>query len=175
MAMIYARISDPEVRRQYEQALTNGARIAGPAAEALLHGKLDTQRFTGSSRPSSNLATACACRLKAPANVTWCPPARSSLRPPSTRHGCAHGSKRKRCSFKMRDNGAGKGRLSGIKRLVDVSSNCCQRLHRTAAAVPAMMACHSLPARVKGVIECHRSRSNNPAPPFGRFPIVHDE
>jgi integrase len=41
MAMIYARISDPEVRRQYEQALTNGARIAGPAAEALLHGKLD--------------------------------------------------------------------------------------------------------------------------------------
>ena len=26
---------------QYEQALTNGARIAGPAAEALLHGKLD--------------------------------------------------------------------------------------------------------------------------------------
>ena len=38
--MIYARISDPEVRRQYEQALTNGARIAGPAAEALLHGKL---------------------------------------------------------------------------------------------------------------------------------------
>jgi integrase len=41
MAMIYARISDPEVRRQYEQALTNGARIAGPAAEALLHSKLD--------------------------------------------------------------------------------------------------------------------------------------
>jgi len=41
MAMIYARISDPEVRRQYEQALTNGARIAGPAAEALLHGKLN--------------------------------------------------------------------------------------------------------------------------------------
>jgi hypothetical protein len=41
MAMIYARISDPEVRRQYEQALANGARIAGPAAEALLHGKLD--------------------------------------------------------------------------------------------------------------------------------------
>jgi integrase len=41
MAMIYARVSDPEVRRQYEQAITNGARIAGPAAEALLHGKLD--------------------------------------------------------------------------------------------------------------------------------------
>ena len=41
MAMIYARISDPEVRRQYESALANGNRIAGPAAEALLHGKLD--------------------------------------------------------------------------------------------------------------------------------------
>jgi integrase len=41
MAMIYARISDPEVRRQYESALANGNRIAGPAAEALLNGKLD--------------------------------------------------------------------------------------------------------------------------------------
>ena len=39
--MIYARISDPEVRRQYESALANGNRIAGPAAEALLNGKLD--------------------------------------------------------------------------------------------------------------------------------------
>jgi hypothetical protein len=41
MAMIYARISDPEVRRQYESALAEGSRIAGPAAEAFLHGKLD--------------------------------------------------------------------------------------------------------------------------------------
>jgi hypothetical protein len=41
MAMIYARISDPEVRRQYESALANGKRIAGPAAEALLNGKLE--------------------------------------------------------------------------------------------------------------------------------------
>jgi hypothetical protein len=41
MAMIYARISDPEVRRQYESALANGNRIAGPAAEALLSGKLE--------------------------------------------------------------------------------------------------------------------------------------
>jgi hypothetical protein len=32
MAMTYARISDPEVRRQYEIALTNG--IAGPAEGA---------------------------------------------------------------------------------------------------------------------------------------------
>lgn len=36
MAMIYTRISDPEVRRQYEAALTAGHRIAGSAAETLL-------------------------------------------------------------------------------------------------------------------------------------------
>src|SRR6202007_173527 len=41
MAMIYARMSDPEVRRQYESALASGIRIAGPAAEALLSGKLE--------------------------------------------------------------------------------------------------------------------------------------
>ncbi len=41
MAMIYARISDPEVRRQYESALAGGNRIAGPAVEALLSGKLE--------------------------------------------------------------------------------------------------------------------------------------
>ena len=34
MAMTYARISDHEVRRQYEIALTNGSRIAGPAEDA---------------------------------------------------------------------------------------------------------------------------------------------
>ena len=34
MAMTYARISDPEVRRQYEIALTNGSRVAGPAEDA---------------------------------------------------------------------------------------------------------------------------------------------
>jgi integrase len=41
MALIYARLSDPEVRRQYEEALTRGTGIAGPAAEALLTGSLD--------------------------------------------------------------------------------------------------------------------------------------
>ncbi|WP_277524382.1 tyrosine-type recombinase/integrase [Arthrobacter sp. ES3-54] len=43
MSMIYSRISDPEVRRQYEDALASGNRIAGPAAEALLSGRLDDQ------------------------------------------------------------------------------------------------------------------------------------
>jgi len=43
MSMIYSRISDPEVRRQYEVALTAGNRMAGPAAEALMNGKLDDQ------------------------------------------------------------------------------------------------------------------------------------
>ena len=41
MSLIYSRISDPAVRRQYEAALTSGNRIAGPAADALLHNKLD--------------------------------------------------------------------------------------------------------------------------------------
>lgn len=43
MSLIYSRLSDPEVRRQYEEALSNGTRIAGPAAEILLTGKLDTE------------------------------------------------------------------------------------------------------------------------------------
>ena len=34
MATIYARISDPEVRRQYESALANGSRIAGPCGRS---------------------------------------------------------------------------------------------------------------------------------------------
>lgn len=43
MSLIYSRISDPEVRKQYETALASGARIAGPAADALLHDRLDDQ------------------------------------------------------------------------------------------------------------------------------------
>jgi integrase len=43
MSMIYSRISDPEVRRQYESALASGNRIAGPAADALMNGRLDDQ------------------------------------------------------------------------------------------------------------------------------------
>ncbi|BCW77868.1 tyrosine-type recombinase/integrase [Arthrobacter sp. NicSoilB11] len=43
MSMIYSRISDPVVRRQYEEALASGTRIAGPAAEALIKGRLDDE------------------------------------------------------------------------------------------------------------------------------------
>jgi hypothetical protein len=43
MSLIYSRLSDPEVRRQYEEALSNGTRIAGPAADGLLTGKLDSE------------------------------------------------------------------------------------------------------------------------------------
>jgi len=39
--MIYSRISDPEVRRQYENALASGSRIAGPAAVRLQARTLD--------------------------------------------------------------------------------------------------------------------------------------
>ncbi|MEV8133523.1 tyrosine-type recombinase/integrase [Pseudarthrobacter oxydans] len=41
MSMIYSRISDPVVRRQYEEALASGNQMAGPAAEALMNGTLD--------------------------------------------------------------------------------------------------------------------------------------
>ena len=41
MAVIYSRIADAEVRRQYESALTSGRRLAGPAAEAVLNNQLD--------------------------------------------------------------------------------------------------------------------------------------
>ena len=41
MSMIYSRISDPEVRRQYENALASGSRIAGPAAVRLQARTLD--------------------------------------------------------------------------------------------------------------------------------------
>lgn len=41
MSVIYSRISEPEVRRQYEDALVPGGRIAGPAAEMLRTGELD--------------------------------------------------------------------------------------------------------------------------------------
>lgn len=43
MSMIYSRISDPEIRKQYEAALAGGRRIAGPAAEALMHDALDAK------------------------------------------------------------------------------------------------------------------------------------
>jgi integrase len=42
MSLIYARITDPEIRRQYEAALADGGRIAGPAADALLHHSMDS-------------------------------------------------------------------------------------------------------------------------------------
>jgi len=70
MSMIYSRISDPEIRRQYEDALASGNRIAGPAAEALLAGKLDEPALhwlqTNFLKLNSNSATAYACPQKDP-------------------------------------------------------------------------------------------------------------
>ncbi|RRB80684.1 integrase, partial [Escherichia coli] len=40
MSMVYARISDPEVLRDYRAVLGPGAVIAGPGAEALRTGRL---------------------------------------------------------------------------------------------------------------------------------------
>lgn len=41
MSMVYARVSDPTVRRDYETALASGAGLAGPAADAIRSGALD--------------------------------------------------------------------------------------------------------------------------------------
>jgi integrase len=41
MSMVYARVSDPTVRRDYEAALASGAALAGPAADAIRTGALD--------------------------------------------------------------------------------------------------------------------------------------
>ncbi len=40
MSMVYARISDPEVLRDYKAVLGPGAVIAGPGSEAVRSGKL---------------------------------------------------------------------------------------------------------------------------------------
>jgi hypothetical protein len=43
MSLTYAHLSDPEIRRQYDEALATGGRIAGPAAETLLRHELDEE------------------------------------------------------------------------------------------------------------------------------------
>lgn len=43
MSMVYARISDPEVLRDYKSVLAPGAVVAGPGAEALRAGKLSAE------------------------------------------------------------------------------------------------------------------------------------
>jgi integrase len=43
MSLIYSHISDPEIRRQYDQALAAGGRIAGPAAEVIRRHELDEE------------------------------------------------------------------------------------------------------------------------------------
>src|SRR5437870_6830753 len=71
MSAIYSRVSDPIVKEQYERIIATGGRIAGPAATALLDNQLATPPSTGSkrtsSKPSSNSATAYACRKRVPA------------------------------------------------------------------------------------------------------------
>jgi integrase len=51
-SLIYSRLSDPEVRRQYEDALSHGTRIAGPAAETCSPASSTTKPCTG-SKPTS--------------------------------------------------------------------------------------------------------------------------
>ena len=81
MSLIYASLSDPTVKQQYQDALDRhlgpDAAMAGPAAQALREHRLDPARgVTGckptSSKPNSNSDTACACPRKVPANATSC-------------------------------------------------------------------------------------------------------
>jgi hypothetical protein len=128
MAVIYARISDPEVRRQYESALANGSRIAGPAAEALLNGKLDQAAVhwlqTNFLKTGLELGHCLRLPAEGPCEcdlVLNCP---KFLTRATTRLGYAPDSRQNRCSSPTRRLVVGTARLSGMKQLAGDSENC---------------------------------------------------
>lgn len=77
MSIIYASLSDPTIKRQYQEVLDRhlgpDVTLAGPAADALASTTSTLRRCPGcrptSSKPNSHSATACAPRPKAPATT----------------------------------------------------------------------------------------------------------
>jgi hypothetical protein len=57
MSMIYSRISDPEVRRQYVRRTRLGAPHRRPAAVALMNGRLDEQPLAAKQFPQNRTRT----------------------------------------------------------------------------------------------------------------------
>ncbi len=97
MSIIYASLSDPTVKQQYQDALDRHlgpeVTLAGPAADALREHRLDPEACPGcrptSSRPNSNSATACApppriLRMRPRAHLLEVPH-HQRLRAPATR------------------------------------------------------------------------------------------
>jgi len=80
MSLIYASLSDPTVKKQYQdgldQRLGPEVTLPGPAAQALREHRLDPDAVhwlqSNSSRPSSNSGTACAFPRKGRASATSC-------------------------------------------------------------------------------------------------------
>ncbi|AMY72069.1 hypothetical protein AKL17_1p0068 (plasmid) [Frigidibacter mobilis] len=95
MSMVYARISDAEVLRDYRSVLGPGEMIAGRAQKRSAQESCHALRSTGlsrtSSRLSSNLAIVYACRRRDLANATCISAAPSSSRPKLTLVGCKSG------------------------------------------------------------------------------------
>src|SRR6201993_807675 len=129
---------DSAVRRQYEQALTNGARIAGPAAEALLH-FLKTELELGHClRLPAEGPCECDLVLNCPKFLTT-----SEYAP------------RLRARLETEKVLIQDARQRGWEREIERHQTTSRRLeqllsewHRTAAAIPVMMACREPPARV---------------------------
>jgi len=97
MAIIYANLSDPTVKQQYQDASTATSTPTSPSPDQLPTRCVSTastpKRCPGcrptSSRPNSNSATAYPPQPKDRANATSCSPARSSSPPATMRPGSA--------------------------------------------------------------------------------------
>jgi hypothetical protein len=74
MSMVYARISDREVLRDYQAVLGPGAVLAGPSAEILRSGGLSPDAVdwlkTNFFKTELELGTACAYRRRDHASAT---------------------------------------------------------------------------------------------------------
>ena len=174
MAMIYARISDPEVRRQYESALANGNRIAGPAAEALLHGKLDdaTVHWLQTNFLKTELELGHCLRLPAEGPcecdlVLTCPKFLTT----------SEYAPRLRARLETEKVLIQDARQRGWEREVERHQATSRRLEQLLSEVAPNGGggtnddgVSQSPARVRRIIECCRSRSNNPAPRTGSIP-----
>lgn len=90
MSLIYARITDTTILRDYKNALTPGARIVARWPKHSATTNYPSNPWTGSpattARPHWNSAIASGFPRKAPVNATCASPAPSSSPPPPTPH-----------------------------------------------------------------------------------------
>jgi hypothetical protein len=95
MSLIYARISDREVLRDYQAVLGPGAAIAGPFAETLRSGGLSPEAVdwlkTTFFKTELELGTACGCHKRDHVSAISISAVPNSSPPRNTRHVCANG------------------------------------------------------------------------------------